>query len=161
MLPGILIAIGLSVGNVFRRAWRPYRTRLGRQEGIPGLHDVTTHPQAHQLPRCPVLRFDAPLIFANARTFRDDVRAAAAADPRPTWIVIAAEPITDIDTTACGMLEDLVVELDRQGTRLVFAELKDPVRAKVEQYGLDSVLTDDRYYPTVNAAVRAFEHRTP
>lgn len=157
VLPGILIAIGLSVGNVFRRAWMPYRTRLGREEGLPGLHDVTTHPQALQLPLCPVLRFDAPLIFANARTFRDEVRAMAAADPRPEWIVIAAEPMTDVDTTACGMLEDLVADLDRQGIRLVFAELKDPVRAKVSQYGLDGVLPADRYFPTVNAAVRAFE----
>ncbi len=159
VLPGILIAIALSVGNVFRRAWMPYRTRLGREDGLPGLHDVSTHPQARQLELCPVLRFDAPLIFANARTFRDEVRAMAAVDPRPQWIVIAAEPITDVDTTACDMLEDLVAELDEVGVRLVFAELKDPVRAKVVRYGLSALLPPDRFYPTVNAAVREFERR--
>jgi len=38
------------------------------------------------------LRFDAPLLFANAKTFRDEVRRLAAAEPAPLWIVIAAEP---------------------------------------------------------------------
>ena len=36
VLPGILLAVGLSVANVFRRVWRPYRAQLGRVEGLPG-----------------------------------------------------------------------------------------------------------------------------
>ena len=83
-----------------------------------------------------IFRFDAPLFFANARTFRDEIRRLAAADPRPHWIVIAAEPITDVDTTAADMLADLDEELNAAGTSLVFAELKDPVRAKLERYEL-------------------------
>jgi MFS superfamily sulfate permease-like transporter len=34
VLPGIAIAVGLSIANVFRRAWWPYQTTLGR---VPGL----------------------------------------------------------------------------------------------------------------------------
>ena len=83
-----------------------------------------------------IFRFDAPLFFANARTFRDQIRMLAAADPRPQWIVIAAEPITDVDTTAADMLADLDKELNAKSTSLVFAELKDPVRAKLERYEL-------------------------
>jgi high affinity sulfate transporter 1 len=155
VLQGILIAILLSVGNVFRRLWMPYRTTLGRPRGVPGLHDVTRYPDAVVDPRCPVFRFDAPLIFANARTFRDEVRRMAAAPDRPEWIVVAAEPITDVDTTACDMLEDLVPALDAGGTRLVFAELKDPVRAKIDAFGLRRVLGDDRFFPTIKSALRA------
>ncbi len=157
VLPGIVIAIALSVGNVFRRIWMPYRTTLGRVDGIPGLHDVSNYPQAHVLPGCPVYRFDAPLIFANTGTFRNEIHRLAAADPRPTWIVIAAEPVTDIDTTACDMLEDLVPELEARGTHLVFAELKDPVRAKLVAYGLLDYMTADHFYPTISAATAAFQ----
>ena len=161
VLPGILTAIALSVVNVFRRVWRPYRTELGAVDGIPGLHDVTVYPQARVLERCPVYRFDAPLIFANARTFRDEIHRLAAAEPRPRWIVVAAEPITDVDTTACDVLDDLVPELDRDGTRLVFAELKDPVRAKLKAYGLPDVLGDERFYPTLGSAVRDYQAQHP
>jgi MFS superfamily sulfate permease-like transporter len=39
VLPGIAIAVGLSILNVFRRAWWPYDTELGRVEGLPGYHE--------------------------------------------------------------------------------------------------------------------------
>lgn len=156
VLSGILVAVIFSVSNVFRRIWRPHTATLGRATGLPGLHDVEDLTDAQILTGCPVYRFDAPLIFANAPTFRDEVRRIAGADPPPTWIVVAAEPISDIDTTACDVLEELVPVLDRQGTRLLFAELKSPVLAKVRAYGVD-VLPRDRIYPTVEAAVNAFE----
>jgi MFS superfamily sulfate permease-like transporter len=102
VLPGIGIAVGLSNLNVFRRAWRPYRTTLGRVDGLDGYHDVRSYPDADQLPGLVIYRFDAPLFFANAKTFRDDVLHMARATPPPTWIVVAAEPITDLDMTAAA-----------------------------------------------------------
>jgi MFS superfamily sulfate permease-like transporter len=107
-----------------------------------------------------IFRFDAPLFFANARTFRDRVRSLAAAEPRPQWIVIAAEPITDVDTTAADMLADLDEELNARGTFLVFAELKDPVRAKLERYRLIGPLDPDHFFPTLDGAIAAFRRRT-
>ena len=104
VLPGIGVAVALSILNVFRRAWLPYRTTLGRVSGMSGHHDRRLYPDAEQLPGLVILRFDAPLFFANARTFRDEVRRLAGAEPRPRWIVVAAEPITDVDTTAADML---------------------------------------------------------
>ena len=136
VLPGIAIAVGLSILNVFRRAWWPYDTELRRVDGLPGYHDVHSYPEADHLPGLVIYRFDAPLFFANAKTFRDEVRRLARADPPPTWILIAAEPVTDVDTTASDVLEELDEALNAQGISLVFAELKDPVRRKIERYGL-------------------------
>ena len=107
-----------------------------------------------------IFRFDAPLIFANARTFRDQIRRVAAGDPRPRWIIIAAEPITDVDTTAADMLVDLDEELNAAGTSLVFAELKNPVRAKLERYELIGPLDPDHFFPTLRAAVNAYREQT-
>ena len=105
-----------------------------------------------------IFRFDAPLFFANARTFRDQVRRLA--EPRPSWILIAAEPITDVDTTAADMLADLDEELNANGISLVFAELKDPVRTKLERYELIGPLDPRHFFPTLDAAVDAFRRRT-
>src|SRR5213078_5151984 len=125
VLPGIAIAVGLSILNVFRRAWWPYDTVLGRVEGLEGYHDVHSYPSAQQLPGLVIYRFDAPLFFANAKTFRDEVMRLAKADPPPKWIVIAAEPVTDVDTTASDVLEELDETLNGRAISLVFAELKD------------------------------------
>ena len=160
VLQGIAVAVALSILNVFRRAWWPYQTTLGRVPGMPGQHDCQQHPDAQQLPGLVIFRFDAPLFFANARTFRDQIRRLAAAEPQPQWIIIASEPITDIDTTAADMLADLDEELNADGTSLVFAELKDPVRAKLERYQLIGPLNPAHFFPTLDAALDAFRQQT-
>ena len=160
VLPGIAIAVALSILNVFRRAWWPYQTVLGRVDGLEGYHDIRSYPAARHLPGLVIYRFDAPLFFANAKTFRDEVRRLAHGGPPPTWIVIAAEPITDIDTTASDILEDLDEALNSRGIFLIFAELKDPVRRKIERYGLTRTIDPNHFFPTVGAAVAAFQGKT-
>jgi MFS superfamily sulfate permease-like transporter len=160
VLPGIAIAVGLSILNVFRRAWWPYDTELGRVEGLEGYHDVHSYPDASRLPGLTIYRFDAPLIFANAKTFRDEVRRLAAADPPPAWILIAAEPMTDVDTTAADVLTELDQTLNAKGISLVFAELKDPVRRKIELYGITHTIDPGHFFPTLESAVAAFRDQT-
>jgi high affinity sulfate transporter 1 len=156
VLPGIAIAVALSIGNVFRRAWWPYQTVLGRPSGIPGYHDVRSHPDAEQIPGAVIFRFDAPLFFANARAFSEEITRLARSNPPPRWIIVAAEPITDVDTTASDMLEDLDEDLNARGISLVFAEMKDPVRRKINRYGLTRTIDPAHFFPTIEAATDAF-----
>jgi MFS superfamily sulfate permease-like transporter len=160
VLPGIAIAVALSILNVFRRAWWPYDTVLGRVTDLEGYHDVRSYPAAEHLPGLVIYRFDGPLFFANAKTFRDEVRRMARADPKPTWILVAAEPMTDVDTTAADVLTELDEALNAQGISLVFAELKDPVRRKIERYGLTRTIDPQHFFPTVDAAVDVFREET-
>ena len=44
-------------------------------------------------------------------------------------VILAAEPITDIDTTAIDELVELDEYLAAHGVRLMFAEMKDPVQS--------------------------------
>ena len=160
VLPGIAIAVALSILNVFRRAWWPHATVLGRVEGVAGYHDIHSYPGAEHLPGLVIYRFDGPLFFANATTFRDEIRRLAKAEPKPTWILIAAEPVTDVDTTASDVLQDLDEELNSRGISLVFAELKDPVRHKIERYGLTRTINPRHFFPTLTAAIHAFRDET-
>jgi high affinity sulfate transporter 1 len=156
VLPGIGVAVALSILNVFRRAWRPYQAILGdTTPDLPGFHDLAGHPDATTTPGLVLFRFDAPLIFANARTFREQV-SELAEGPGVRWIVIAAEPITDVDTTAADMLEELDEWLNARGISLVFAEMKDPVHEKITRYELTRTIDPTHFYPTIRAAVTAF-----
>ena len=94
-----------------------------------------------------IFRFDAPLFFANTRTFREQIRRSRRAEPPPIWIVVAAEPITDVDTTAADMLEDLDEALNARGISLVFAEMKDPVRDKIDRYELTRTIDPSALLP--------------
>jgi MFS superfamily sulfate permease-like transporter len=160
VLQGIAIAIVLSILSVFRRTWWPYQAVLGRAPGVPGYHDLASYPDAERLPGLVIFRFDAPLVFANTRAFRDRIMKLAAAEPKPRWIIVAAEPITDVDTTAADMLEDLDEAINAKGVSLVFAELKDPVRRKIERYELTRTIDSSHFFPTLSAAIEAFRRET-
>jgi high affinity sulfate transporter 1 len=156
VLAGIGLAVALSILAVFRQTWWPYQAILGDTPDFPGFHDLVAHPDGRTYPGLVIFRFDAPLIFANARTFREQVHELAER-PGVRWIVIASEPITDVDTTASDMLDDLDEWLNARGISLVFAEMKDPVQAKIERYGLTRTIAPEHFYPTIRSAVSAYK----
>src|SRR5215218_2456531 len=157
VIEGIFIAIALALLDFIRRAWRPYDAVLGRVDDVKGYHDVTRYPDAKRIPGLVLFRWDAPLFFANAEVFADRLRQAIASSPTPVrWAVVAAEPITDLDTTAADALRELDRELAAEGVDLRFAEMKDPVKDRLKRYALYERFGDDHFYPTVGAAVSAY-----
>ncbi|HTF59653.1 MAG TPA: sulfate permease [Actinomycetes bacterium] len=157
VIEGIFIAVALALLDFLRRAWRPYDAVLGRVDDLKGYHDVTRYPDAKRIPGLVLFRWDAPLFFANAEEFADEVRQAIASSPTPVrWVVAAAEPITDLDTTAADALRELDEELAAEGVDLRFAEMKDPVKDRLKRYALYERFGDDHFYPTVGAAVSAY-----
>jgi len=158
VLQGIVIAVILSVGYVFQQAWSPYSTILGLPPGKDVFHDIRRYPGSTTIPGLIVVRWSAPLFFANANLFRDMVRERVAeANPKPRYVLLAAEPITDVDTTAADVLKDLDEELNADGIHLAFAELKDPVKDTIVRYGLLETIDHQVFFPTVDVAVEAFE----
>lgn len=157
VLEGLLIAIGLSLGNFVRRAWRPYDAVLGRVKGLRGYHDIERHPEARQIPGLVIFRFDAPMFFANAEHFQRRIaQAIHAADTPVRWVVVAAEPVADIDTTAAETLQEILDEFDRRDIQLAFAELKGPVKDRLRRYRLYDRIGDEHFYPTVGRATSAY-----
>lgn len=156
-LEGIVVAIALSLANFVRRALRPYDAVLGRITGEKGYHDLDRHPEAVTIPGLVLYRFDAPLFFANAELFARRVTNALAARSEPTrWVVVAAEPMTDIDTTGAEVLERLLADLESRGIALAFAELKGPVKDRLRSYGLYDRVGDARFFPTIGTAVDGY-----
>ena len=154
VLWGVGVAIALSLLNFIRRVWRPHDAVLGRVDNLKGYHDTERYPDARRIPGLVLYRFDAPLFFPNADYFRARVRALARGGA--TWIVVAAEPMTDIDVTGGETLSGLIEELDAAGIELAFAELKDPVRDRLRSYGIAEVVGEHRFFPTIGVAVAAY-----
>jgi high affinity sulfate transporter 1 len=163
VLEGIAIAIVLAVALFFRRSWWTHGAVLGQIEGVRGWHSVDLHADAAELAGIVVYRWEAPLFFANARSFRDQVRAVVR-DRRPTWLVLQCEAITDVDVTAAEMLERLDVELNDAGVRVAFVELRTRLQELILRYGLFETLDRNHFYPTMRTAIdaiRAIERERP
>jgi len=76
------------------------------------------------------------------------------------WLVIAAEPITDVDTTASDMLNELDLWLNERDVSLIFAEMKDPVREKIERYELTRTIDPAHFFRTLDEAVAEYVRLT-
>jgi MFS superfamily sulfate permease-like transporter len=115
------------------------------------------HPEARRIPGLVLLRWDAPLFFANAEIFRDRVLQAVREAPTKTaWIVIAAEPVTDVDLTAAATLERLHEELLASHVTLCFAELKGLVKDSLKHYALFEQIGEEYFFPTIGQAVNGY-----
>ncbi len=156
-IPGIGIAVVIAVIEFLWDAWRPHSAVLGRADGVKGYHDITRYPDARLIPGLVLFRWDAPLFFANAELFKERVLEAVAASPTPVnWVVVAAEPVTDIDITSSDSLAELVADFRANGVAFRFAELKDPVQDQLKRLGMLAVLGEAAFYPTVGAAVHSY-----
>jgi high affinity sulfate transporter 1 len=154
VLTGIGIALGLAVIMFFRRSWWPHGEVLGTAPGIDGWHSVAATPDARERPGIVVFRWEAPLFFANANAFRNEVRELVITRS-PRWVVLQCEAMTDIDVTAGAVLTELDEELNAQGVHLAFAEMRSRIQALVLRYGLLSTLDHEHFYPTLESALAA------
>lgn len=161
VLQGIVVAIALSLVAFVRQAWNPYRAELVNVEGVPGYHDVSRHPEGRRIPGLVIARFDAPLFFANGAVFSTFIRALVEQAPETVRrVIVAAEPITGVDTTAVDDLVELDDYLARRGISLVFAEMKGPIKDRLVRFGVGSRFGPDHFYPTVSNAVHVYRRET-
>lgn len=157
VIPGIGLAIALAIIEFLWDGWRPHSAILGRAQGVKGYHDITRYPAARRIPGLVLFRWDAPLFFANAEFFRERVLDAVATSPTQVrWLVVAAEPVTSVDVTACDVVAELDQTLHAQGIEFCFAELKDPVKDKLKRFGLFAQLGEHYFFPTIGVAVSRY-----
>ncbi len=160
VIQGIAGAIALSLLVMVWNAWHPYHTVLVRVAGRKGYHDFSRHPEGRFVPGLVLFRWDQQLFFANAELFREALLHAVEQAPTPTrHVIVAAEPVNDIDVTAADMLAELDHELEARGIELQFAGLPGHVRDLIMRYGLSPRFDADHFHPTVGNAVNIYRGR--
>jgi SulP family sulfate permease len=160
VLAGILVAVGLSVADLFARVARPPASVLGRVPNLAGLHNIEDYPDAEQIPGLLVFRYDAPLCFANADDFHEHALDAVDAQAVPVeWFLLNAEAIVELDVTAADALRALVDDLALRQVTFAMARVKQDFRAQLARGDLLGVIGEDHIFPTLPVAVEAFEAR--
>ncbi len=157
VLPGIGVAVGLSILQVLARVARPHDGILGYAAGVAGMHDVDDYPGAVMVQGLVVYRYDSPLFFANAEDFRR--RALAAVDEAPwpvEWFLLNMEANIEVDLTALDALEDLRSELAARGIVVALARVKKELRDDLDAAGFAARVGPGRVYMTLPTAVAAY-----
>jgi len=125
VLPGVLLAVALSLLWLLSVASRPDDAVLGRVRGRKGFHDIADYPDAKTIPGLLIYRFESNVVFYNADYFKTRIRAAIAAQKTPVeWVVVDASPLNVIDVSALNKLDELRSELAAEGISLYYARVK-------------------------------------
>ena len=155
ILPGIAIAIGLSVTELLIRLSRPHEGVLGFVPGLAGMHDVDDYPDAEQVPGLVVYRYDSPLFFANSNDFYSQCLEAADT-PGCRWFVLNVEANVEVDSTGLDALVQLHDELQGRGIVLALARVKNDLMNPMRRYGVADLIGEANMYATLPTAVQAY-----
>jgi len=105
-------------------------------------------------------RFSLPggdLFFASIGHLGEALKAALVESREPVrLILIDAESVNLIDTTALDALLSAAKELQGQGITIAFARVRDAVRERMRLAGIEAAAGADNFYERVTEGVRAW-----
>jgi MFS superfamily sulfate permease-like transporter len=155
-LRAVMIAFLLSVIDVIRRASRPETSTL--VEAPDGSHFLpAADGQASGSSGLMVYRFGAPLYFANATLFLDEVERLVTESPTPVrWFVLDAQAMVDVDTTGAGALGQVIAMLKKRNITVAVSRADGAFLSWLEKYELMKLVDQKRIYPTNRHAAEAF-----
>lgn len=157
ILYGILLAVALSLLTVVARISRPHTAVLGPVVGVDGFQEIDPNKSSQTIPGLIAYRFDAPLFYANANYFLDEVRdLVRKSEPGLKWFLLDAEGIVNADATAVDALQTLSTELQKRGIVLAIARAYEPLRDTLERGHIVERTGVTQFYPTVRTAVEAY-----
>lgn len=157
VLPGLLVAVALTIVLLLQRISRPHSAVLGGLPGGAGYGDIERHPEARTVPGLLVFRLDAPLFFANVQVLRGRVRALVSeASPPVRVVLLDTEATSGLDIEGVDALGELREELKQRGAEMWLARARAPVRDMLGRAGLAHSIGEERIFPSVHDGVRAY-----
>jgi sulfate permease, SulP family len=160
VLQGIALGVALSLLTLIYRTSHPQGAVLGQLPGEEAYRDVRQHPEAVIFPGLLIWRAGGDLFFASIGHFDEALRAALAASRPPAkQVLLDAESMNFIDTSACDALLNSIKELQSQGIAFAFARVRDDVRERLRLAGIEAVVGSTNFYERVTDGVRAWQQQ--
>ncbi len=160
IVPGIVIAIIFSLVDFIYRIYRPHSSVLEAMDGEYGYLWTKSGSSSQLMPGLIVYGFDAPLFFANAPYFMAQIRDLVSNANQPVkCLLLDAEAIPDIDTTAADTLKEIYRELSTNGITLTIARANKHLRETMRLTGLEDLIGAENFYPSIRTGVQAFQER--
>jgi len=157
VLQGIGVGVLLSLLLVVYRSSHPHGAVLGQLPGTEAYRYVGRHPDAVTFPGLLIWRIGGDLFFASVGHSEGGLRAALAASRSPIQhVLLDAESVNFIDTSACDTLLTFVESLRSQGITCAFARVRDNVRERMRLGGIETIVGSTNFHDRVTDGVRVW-----
>jgi len=158
---GIAVGVVLSLVMVLYRSAYPHVASLGQVPQTSHYRNVNRFTDVVQRDDVLVMRFDAPLFFANSGYFQEYLEKLIKEKGQSLkLIVLNAEPISGMDSTAVHMLSDLIPQYKSKGIEFYLTSVIGPVRDILYKSGLVKVIGEDHLFVQVHDAIEHFDRKT-
>jgi len=156
VLQGIVLGVVVALLMLIYRTSHPQGAVLGQLPGIEAYRDVQRHPEALTVPGLLIWRAGGDLFFASIGHFEEGLKAALAArHPPARSVLLDAESVTFIDTTASDTLLQAIRDLKSRGITVGFARVRDEVRERMRLDGIEAAIGPANFYERVTDGIRA------
>ena len=153
---GIVLAMVVSLLRIVRHSYRPHTGVLvlnekGDWRTEPILSAETTEPGLA------IYRFGAPLFYANAGRFAEEVSSLASNSRFGLrWLIVDCEAITNVDYSAAHVVCELSRSLTGRGITLVFARVHPELLADLDRHHITEAVGREHIFPRLHEALAAY-----
>ena len=157
---GIALGVALSLLMLIYRTSHLQGAVLGQLPGEEAYRDVRNHPEAITFPGLLIWRIGGELFFASIGHFNEGLRAAVASSRPPAkHVLLDADSVDFIDTSACDALRDSIKELQSQGITFALVRVRDEVRDRMRLGGIEAIVGPSNFHDRVTDGVRAWQRQ--
>jgi sulfate permease, SulP family len=157
---GIALGVALSLLMLIYRTSHPQGAVLGQLPGEEAYRDVRRHPEAITFASLLIWRIGGELFFASVGHLDAGLKAAVASSRPPAkHVLLDADSVDFIDTSACDALLNSIKELQGQGITFALARVRDEVRERMRLGGIEAVVGPTNFYERVTDGVRAWQRQ--
>ena len=154
---GIGVGVVLSLAMVIFRTTRPHVAVLGKVPGTHFYRNVDRFDEVEERNDVLIVRFDAQLYFANTNYFKDKLEELVEKKGEQLrLIIINAESINNMDSSAVHALEEVLEEYRNLGIDLYFTGVKGPVRDAMVKGHLFEKIGEKNFFMSVQEAVDCY-----
>jgi sulfate permease, SulP family len=156
---GIVLAMVMSLLRIVRHSYHPYTGVMVPDakmtwKVIPPARGAVTEPGLA------LYRFGAPLFYANAGRFAEEILALAGKTPSAVrWIIVDAEAIANVDYSAARVVMQLNEHLKQAGVELGFARLSPSMKSDFARHHLAEAIDRSLIFERLHDALDAFHER--
>jgi SulP family sulfate permease len=155
---GIGIGVILSLTLLIFKTTRPHIAILGKVPNSRFYRNTDRFDNLEVRPDIMILRFDAQLYFANINYFSSKIDEFVEQKGKGLkLIIINAESINNMDSSAVKAVEDIVMDYRAQGIGFAFASVKGPVRDAMSKAHLIEKIGENYFYMSIQDAIDDFD----
>ena len=156
---GILFGVALSLVLLIYRISNPHFAFLARIKGSSIFKNIERFPsEVEDRDDLIIIRFDAPLFFGNRDFFKKIILEAASKKQKTLKaIILNAESINYIDSSALDTLLEMVRVCKSNNTRFIIAGAIGPARDVLLKKKVRKTIGSKNFFVSIALAVAAFD----